>query len=364
MEAMEQLAPLRLAEKWDNIGLQIGSPDQDINRVVVALDATEATVEYAVAQGADLLIVHHPFIFQPLHSLRTDRPQGRILYALIKQEIGVYAAHTNLDIAAGGVNDVLAGMLNLEQVEPLTVSQSDRLVKLAVFVPETHSETVRQAITEAGAGHIGKYSHCTFQTAGTGTFLPLAGSNPFLGRPDTLEYAAECRLETIMPEKISKQVIDAMLGAHPYEEVAYDLYPLLNEGVDFGLGRMGKLPAPLRFAEFARMVKAILSAGHVRVCGDLNAEIVKVAVCGGSGSELISHAIAADADVLVTGDIKYHEAQQAVSGGLTLVDAGHFATERPVVQMIADYLKKCATAGNWDLHVMISEQDKDIFHAM
>ena len=364
LDAMEQLAPHTLAASWDAIGLQIGSPEQAVDCILVALDVSEATVAEAIAEKANLIISHHPAIFKPLNAIRTDSVQGLRLQTLLKHDIALFSAHTNLDIADGGVNDILARRLKLEGARILRASSWERLVKLAVFIPDTHVEAVRQAVSKAGAGHIGNYSHCTFQAAGTGTFLPLAGTAPYLGEQGKLEYVSEYRLETIMPEPIVKQVVAAMLAAHPYEEVAYDLYPLHNQGTGFGLGRIGELAEAASLRKLAAEVRDLLGAGYVRFAGDPQKNIVRVAVCGGSGSDLIDDAVQAGADVLITGDIKYHEAQQALSAGLGLIDAGHFFTEKPVVDALAGYLQNYAALRNWKLRIVASTSEKDVFQAL
>ncbi|MEG6585844.1 Nif3-like dinuclear metal center hexameric protein [Dendrosporobacter sp. 1207_IL3150] len=361
MDAIDKLAPRYLAEDWDNVGLLIGSPAQVVDNILVSLDITEDVIEKAVEKGVNLIISHHPLIFKPLAHLRTDNPQGRIIARLLKNDIAVFAAHTNLDTAAGGVNDILAQRLSLQGIEMLTSSFSERLVKLAVFVPKDYIEEVRNAITEAGAGYIGNYSHCTFYTEGIGTFLPLEGTSPFIGEKGKLEFVQELRLETVFPERISKRIIKAMLRSHPYEEVAYDVYPLHNAGKELGLGRIGKLVSTKTLEELTLEVKKILNIEWVRVVGDPGKTVNKVAVCGGSGAGLIKRAAFMGADVLITGDVKYHEAQEALSLGVSLIDAGHFATEIPVVDSIVEHLEKSASAGKWDIRIFADSFSKDIF---
>ncbi|QDR80915.1 Nif3-like dinuclear metal center hexameric protein [Sporomusa termitida] len=362
LKELEKLAPRHLAEPWDNVGLLLGDPAQPIQKIIVALDVDQPLVNEAITTGADLIIAHHPLIFKGLTRIRTDCPQGKLLADLIKAGIAVYAAHTNLDSARGGVNDVLAQKLALKEVRPLTNVYQEQLYKLAVYVPATHVDQVRNSITAAGAGHIGNYSHCTFQTPGTGTFLPLADAQPFLGHQGTLEFVDESRLETVFPAALRSQIITAMLAAHPYEEVAYDEYQLLNKGETYGLGRVGCLAAPMGLEQFIRQVKTALHINSVKVAGaDAEQMISRVAVCGGSGASLINQAVNAGAHILVTGDVKYHEAQQAVAEGLTIIDAGHFATEQPVVGLVADYLTHCAQKNLWKITVIGNNANKDVF---
>ncbi|NLM51488.1 MAG: Nif3-like dinuclear metal center hexameric protein [Firmicutes bacterium] len=337
---LEKLAPKRLAEKWDNVGLQIGSYQDTVNKVLIALDLTEAVVEEAKKVGADFIITHHPFIFKPLQAIRTDLMPGKLVKEIILAGIGVYAAHTNLDLASGGVNDALAHCLGLKEKKVLRPYGHEALEKIVVFVPKGYEDKVRQAMTAAGAGWIGNYSDCTFQTPGIGTFLPREGTDPFLGEKGKLEKAEEIRLETIMPSAIRKRVVQAMLKAHPYEEVAYDIYPLLNEGEPYGLGRVGTLEKPLELAEFCQLVKDRLNISFVRVAGELKRPVQKVAICGGAGSELLEAAKFAGADVLLTADVKYHEAQAAENAGIVIIDAGHDATERVIVPVLCNYVRE------------------------
>ena len=361
IEAMDKLAPRSLAEDWDNVGLLVGSSAQTIHKILITLDVTKAVVEQAVKDDIDLIIAHHPIIFKSISAIRTDLPQGQILSALIKADIGVYAAHTNLDTASGGVNDVLADAFQLCDVRPLADNFSEKLCKLVVFVPETHREIVGDAIMAAGAGHIGNYSHCSFAVNGIGTFLPLDGSKPFIGHAGKLEHVQESRLETIMPEKIYKSVVKAMLKVHPYEEVAYDVYQLMNSGEKLGLGRVGKLVNPIVLAEFVDQVKYVLGVSAVSVVGDQNKLIKKVAVCGGAGASLLHKAAFAGADVLVTGDVKYHEGQDAAALGIAIIDAGHFATEQPVLSYVAEYLIKCADDAKWSVDIKVDDINQDVF---
>ncbi|HMM20227.1 MAG TPA: Nif3-like dinuclear metal center hexameric protein [Selenomonadales bacterium] len=364
MNAMEQLAPGRLAAAWDNVGLLVGNPSQPVTHLLVALDAAPELVEYAADSGVDLIITHHPLIFQAMNSIRTDSPVGAMAARLLKADIALYAAHTNLDAAAGGVNDALAGALGLGNLRPLRLEGADPLLKLAVFVPVEAAERVREAIGQAGAGHIGNYSQCAFLAEGTGTFLPLGGANPYVGEQGKLARVPEVRLETILPESISDRIVKAMLEAHPYEEVAYDLYSLKNPGIAYGLGRVGELPGGVALRDFAAQIKTALEVPFVRLTGPENRTVKKVAVCGGSGAGLIGDAARSGADVLVTGDVKYHDAQQAQRLGLTVIDAGHFGTERPVVAAVAAYLRRLGAQNNWNVKIETDQLARDVFRVV
>lgn len=360
IQLMEQLAPRHYAVPDDKIGLQLGTLQKEIRKVLVALDVTDAVVEEAIQTGADLIIAHHAIIFRPLASLQTDTPAGRIYERLIKHDIAVYIAHTNLDVADGGINDMMAEALGLTDLRHLEDIHTERLKKLVVFVPHSHMELVQQAVFGAGAGWIGKYSHCGFSIDGTGTFLPQAGADPFIGKPGKLEKVSEVRFETIVPESVEKKVIQALLKAHPYEEVAYDLYPMDLKGRTFGLGRVGNLPETMSLADLAGRVKTAFEVPHARVVGDLAGQVRKVAVLGGSGSRYVRHALFAGADVLVTGDIDYHTAQDALAAGLFLVDPGHNA-EKIMKKRVADYLNGQFRAKSYDTEAAASSVDTEVF---
>lgn len=358
---IEELAPLAWAETWDNVGLQVGDPSRPADRVLVALELTGAVVEEAIAGQANLVVVHHPAIFRPLKALRFDTTGGRRLERLIQAGIGLYAAHTNLDQAKGGTNDTLAAAAGLAEHEVLLTIGEERYLKLVVFVPRGHEDAVRDALARAGAGHIGNYSHCTFQAPGTGTFLPLEGTNPFLGEQGKLEYADELRLETIVPESMARKAVEAMVGAHPYEEVAYDLYPLANPGRQRGHGRIGRLSEPVILGALVERMKQQLGIPALRTVGGLDRQISTVAVGAGSGGMLISHAARRGADVLITGDIDHHEAHDAADAGLAIIDVGHWASEKIIVGPLAAYLRERLSRDGLGTEVMEAQAGSDPF---
>lgn len=360
IQLMEQLAPKHYAVPDDRIGLQIGSLRKEINKALVALDVTPAVVEEAAELGAELIIAHHAPLYRPLKHLQTDTPEGALMASLIKNDIAVYVAHTNLDSADGGMNDWMAEALGLEGRGMLEEVHTDKLYKLAVFVPVTHQEAVRDAIFQAGAGWIGNYSHCSFNMEGTGTFLPREGTNPYLGKPGKLERAAEVRIETVVPHSVHRKVVQAMLKAHPYEEVAYDLYPMDLKGRTFGLGRVGVLPQPETLDAFAERVKAAFDVPFVRIVGDGSRSIRKVAVLGGSGSRYIRHAKFAGADVLVTGDIDYHTAHDADAMGLSIVDPGHNA-EKIMKPKTAEWLQERLREKGYATEIVASQINTEPF---
>lgn len=361
MQIVEAIAPKRLAEDWDNVGLLVGNPSKDISRVLIALDIDENVVEEAVAKNCQVILTHHPLIFKPLKAIREDLPTGRLIAELIRHDIAVYAAHTNLDSANGGVNDVIASLLDLQKVELLGMEKEDQLMKIVVFIPVDHLEAVRSAMATAGAGHIGNYSHCFFTSSGEGSFKPLEGSNPYIGKQGILEKVGEYRLETIVPATLLKKVVSAMLKAHPYEEVAYDIYNLANEGQKSGIGRIGTLKKTISLENLAQTVKEVFGLTNVKVVGDPQALITKVAVVGGAGASYISLASFRGAQCLVTGDVKYHEAQDALQRGLTIIDAGHYETEYPVLSYLAAKITKSIYEMDKQAEVIVSSSQNTPF---
>ena len=295
-------APLSLKESWDNPGLLIGNPDETVDKLLVTLDVMMDTVDYAIEQGVTMIVSHHPVIFDGLKSLRTDTYNGAMYQKLLTHHIAVYSAHTNLDSADGGVNDVLAGLLGLTDVEGLVPVSEDKLYKIAVYVPESHSDALRKALADSGAGYIGNYSDCSFTVKGEGRFKPHEGTNPFIGSVGKVETVAEERIETIVPESLLNQVLPAMVKAHPYEEPAYDIYPLKNAVHSFTMGRVGNWPTPEPAAAVLRKIKDILHRDALSYAGDTDVTVRRVALLGGGGAGFINLAKQAGADLYLTGD--------------------------------------------------------------
>lgn len=361
IQIFEQFAPKHIALADDKIGLQLGTLQKEIQKVMIALDINEEVVEEAIASQVELIIAHHAIIYRPLPHLQTDTPSGKLMEKLIKHDIAVYIAHTNLDIADGGMNDIMADALGLgASRSSLEQVHTEKLKKLVVFVPTSHHEVLLQAIFAAGAGWIGDYSHCSFNIEGTGTFMPRAGTKPFIGTQGKLERADEIRVETIVPESVEKRVIQAMLKAHPYEEVAYDMYQMDLKGRSLGLGRVGKLPEVITLQQLADQVKAAFDVPFVRIVGDLQTPVQKVAILGGSGSRYVRHALFAGADVLITGDIDYHTAQDALAAGLTIIDPGHNA-EKIFKQPLARYMEEKLRNAKYKTEVLISNVNTEPF---
>jgi dinuclear metal center YbgI/SA1388 family protein len=357
---VEQLAPKYVAVPDDKIGLQLGTLAKEIRKVFVTLDITEAVVDEAISVGADLIVAHHALIYRPLTHVLTDFPPGRIVEKLIKHDIAVYIAHTNLDVAEGGLNDWLADRIGLLQTEPLEVVYTEKLYKLVVYVPDSHQQSLCDAMFVAGAGTLGNYSHCSFSHAGVGTFLPHAGANPQIGQVGKLESVEEQRIEVLVAESSHKQVIQAMKQAHPYEEVAYDLFTLERAGHVHGLGRIGRIPQEVSLRELIALVKQAYDIPMVRVVGNLERPIRKVAVLGGSGGRYARRAEFRGADAYITGDIDYHVAQDALASGLAIIDVGH-NVEKIMKAGVADYLSAEISKKKLDTEVVISHIDTEPF---
>ncbi|WP_017186990.1 Nif3-like dinuclear metal center hexameric protein [Alkalibacillus haloalkaliphilus] len=357
---VEKKAPKHLAFEGDPIGLQVGDLNQKVSKVMVTLDVLEGVVDEAIEKDIDLIVAHHPLIFKPLKSLDLNSEKGKIVNKLIKHSITVYAAHTNLDIANGGVNDMLMEQLGIESDGVVVSTEKERLFKLVIFTPTTHENEVRDALAESGAGHIGNYSHCTFNSDGFGTFKPQEGTNPYIGSTNELEKVDELRMETIVPESLLDHSIKLANEAHPYEEMAYDVYPLHLDGEEKGLGRIGKLEQPRTLEQFANEVKQTFNVPQLRFVGDPNKKVNKVAVIGGDGNKYINQAKRKGADVLITGDVYYHTAHDALGIGLGMIDPGHHI-EQIMKQGLKNHLQQEANKDKMGVQFVSSEQVTEPF---
>ncbi len=360
IQLFEEFSPKKYALDGDAIGLQIGTLNKRVQNVMIALDVLENVVDEAIEKNVELIIAHHPLIYRPLKNIATENPGGRLIEKLIKHDIAVYVAHTNLDVAEGGVNDMLADALQLENTSVLVPTFEHKLKKLAVFVPEDHAEQMLSTLGKAGAGAIGDYSQCSFTSSGTGRFLPGSGTNPTIGKTGKLETVEELKIETIYPEYLEKQVVAAMIKAHPYEEPAYDLYPLDVTGEQLGLGRIGVLKEEMLLKEFAAFVKEALGVSGIRVVGNLGDRVKKVAVLGGDGNKYYSQAKIKGADVYVTGDFYYHTAHDAQNIGLNIIDPGH-NVEKIMKKGVAARLKKLSGERGYDVKFIPSKLNTDPF---
>lgn len=346
--ALETWAPAASAQSYDNVGLQVGRPLTEVDRVLVALDLTQAVLDEAVEIGAQLVVTHHPLIFRPLKRLVPGSYAQTLALKLAEQGIALYACHTNLDAAPAGVSFALAEQLGLEETAFLE-SFPGALVKLVTFVPGSHAEAVRLALAEAGAGRIGDYDACSFETPGTGHFRALEGTNPYIGEAGGgIEDVDEIRIEAQVPRWSLRRAIAAMELAHPYEEVAYDVYPLDQPYSGAGLGVVGDLPEPELLSAFLERVTHRLGTPAVRYAGNPDMQISRVAVCGGAGRDLIGKAVQAGADAYVTADLTYHTFFEVLTEkgtpGMALIDAGHYETEAVTEQLLVDWLSERFTS--------------------
>lgn len=348
IEELEGIAPPDLADADDHIGLQVGNPDSQVQRVCVSVDTSGQVIDEAVERKADLLVAHHPLIYHPLEAVTTD-PVAKRVAKLIRANISLFVMHTNYDTVPGGVNDVLATRLGVVGCEPLTTRHTDPFFKIVVFVPEEAVEQVRNAMADAGAGVIGQYTHCSFRSPGIGTFVPLPGSQPYVGSTGRLEEVEEHRLEMVSAGSWVEGVVEAMLEKHPYDQVAYDLYELANEPIRYGYGRVGSLDEPMSLGAFFERVKSSLEMERARVWGDMDRQIKRVGFCAGGASLHYKEAAQAGADVYITGDTKHHDILDAVGLGMAVIDAGHFETEKPGMVALAERLTKTFTGSGLEI---------------
>lgn len=345
IETMEGRCDPAWAQPWDAVGLVVGDPAAPVRRVLFALDPVASVAEEAVAEGADLLITHHPLFLAPVHGVPATTAKGRLVHRLIQAGVALYVAHTNADVANPGVSDALAAVLGLREVEPLPGAEDEPLDKVVTFVPHADADRVIDALAAAGAGAMGDYTRCAWTTIGTGTFRPGAQSSPTIGRRGDIEIVGETRVEMVAPRSTRRAVLGALRAAHPYEEPAYDVVEMAALPGRRGLGRVGELPDPMTLADFTAAATRALPATvcGVRAAGDPRQILRRVAVCGGSGGELAEGAARAGADALLTADLRHHVASEVVEEaagqpagpGIALLDAMHWATEAPWLAVAA-----------------------------
>lgn len=353
-----QLYPPADAASWDRVGLQVGAPDDPVDAVLVSLDVTAAVLDEAERVGAGLVLAHHPLLMRGLERLTPETAAGRLALDAARRRVAVAAAHTNFDVAETGTSDPVSRLLGLRDVRPL-VAQHDpaaEIVKLVTFVPQDSTDAVIGALSDAGAGVIGEYTECTFRVAGTGTFRPSAAANPAVGKRESRNEVAEDRLEAEVAAGRVADVLAALRAAHPYEEVAYDLYRLVDDRPSRkGFGRVGDLPEPLALRDVADVLAGGLPSPHLRVAGDLDREVRRVATTGGAGDAFVGDALRAGADVYVTGDLRHHPALDALTLGLALIDAGHWATESAALPALCAALADAAAARGLQAAIHASE---------
>jgi dinuclear metal center YbgI/SA1388 family protein len=330
--------PPRTADSWDAVGLVAGDPEQPVAKVLFAVDPVLPVAQEAAEWGAQLLVVHHPLFLKGVHGVARTTPKGRTLGVLQDAGCALLTAHTNADQAVGGVSEALASALGLTELEPITARSNERLDKLTTYVPVADADRVRQALGDAGAGVIGAYDHASFSTPGEGRFRPLAGANPTIGEVGRLEVVDEVRVECVLARAARPQVIAALLAAHPYDEPAYDVLELADPWVaETGSGRIGNVAQTTLSAFAQRVAEALPATSHgVRVAGDPDRVVRRVAVCGGAGDFLLDEVLRCGADVYVTSDLRHHPASEFIEkGGPALVDVAHWAAEWTWLPVVA-----------------------------
>jgi dinuclear metal center YbgI/SA1388 family protein len=335
---LESIAPLSLQESYDNAGLLVGCETDEISGILLSLDVTEAVIEEAIQKNCNLIIAHHPIIFKGLTKLNGKNYVERTVIQAIKNNIAIYAAHTNLDHITGGVNFKIAEKLHLTKVKIL-VPKKNQLSKLTTFSPITHTTEILKALNEAGAGQIGDYKDCSFFSRGTGAYRPMLGTNPFEGKPNQLSTVQEDRIEVVFPSHLQNQLVKTLKSVHPYEEVAYYVTVLENENNEIGAGVIGTLAEEINELDFLHQIKNVFKVNGLRFTPLRNKKINKVAICGGSGSFLLRNAIAAEADIFITADFKYHEYFDA-DNKIVIADIGHYETEECTKELFYELLSK------------------------
>lgn len=357
----ESYCPQWLAEPGDPVGLHIGTLNKELNKVMVTLDVRPEVVAEAIEKKVDLIIAKHPPIFHPVKRLDTDSFQNKMYADLLKHDIAVFAAHTNMDIVENGLNDWFCELLEIQNTNYLTKTHSIPYKKLAVYVPLENAASMRETLGEAGAGTQGDYKNTSYTLVGTGRFTPTEGANPTIGGIDREESVQEAKIEVIFPETIQKTVIKAMLQAHPYEEPAYDIFTIENLAKDYGLGRIGQLNEAIELEEFVEKIKQVFHLDGLRVvANDLSQKVQTIAICGGSGEKFYPDALAKQADVYITGDVYYHTGHDMLTEGLAVIDPGHYIEElcKPKLVELFNQWKKDY---NWDITFIESEVNTNPF---
>ena len=338
--AVHEFAPAALAYDWDNVGLQVGDPDAEVSRVLVGLEMNQALLDEAVATKCQAIITHHPLIFRPLKSIRSDNPAGHLQVQLIRAGIGLIAAHTNLDRVLHGTGGAMATLLGLRDWQILEPISIVRQYKLTVFVPKDYTAKIIESIHRGGGGRIGAYSHCTFRSPGTGTYTPQPGAQPFAGVTGKLEQADEDRLESVVPEAALSGVLAEVRQAHPYEEVAFDVFPLHEADPEHGLGLIGTLPSRTPLRQFAQQVRQAVGEAHIHFAGESTWPVKRVAIITGSAGSSAYRVHKGMADVLITGEMNYHTVLDVTAGGVGVITTGHAASERIFAPYFCDVFAK------------------------
>ncbi len=353
LTTIDQIAPTQHAEAWDNVGLLAGDPQQDVSRAMLCIDYTPEVACEAAGEKCDLIVAYHPPIFDPIKRVTA----GSLVFDAIRRGVAIYSPHTALDVAEGGTNDMLADAIGLTERGPLRVGVNQASqYKLITFVPAEHVEQVATELFEAGAGRIGDYSQCSFRSPGTGTFFGEPGTSPAVGESGHLERVPEIRLEMVVPIAALTKILAALRSAHPYEEPAFDLVQLAPPPIALGQGRVGKMPATPRQQIFDR-IKRALSIEPLLIAGPTEGKITQAACCAGAGGSMLDDAIAAKAQMYVTGEIRHHDALRAASSGMTVVCTLHSNSERAILRRLAARLTETLPS----LVILESRKDRDPF---
>lgn len=352
--SLEQIAPTRYAESWDNVGLLAGDPGQEVSRALLAIDYTDEVASERESLGCELVVAYHPPIFSAIKRLTAGHP----VFDAIRQGVAIYSPHTALDVADGGTNDMLCDVLGVSRRFPLKLSETKATqYKLVTFVPQEALDKVSRALFDAGAGRIGKYSSCSFRNPGTGTFFGEEGTSPAVGQSGRLEQAAEVRLETLAPIGQISAIVEALRASHPYEEPAFDLNQLAAPPEGVGIGRVGEFDSAVERSELLARIKRGLDLDHLLVAGPIQGTVNRVAVCAGACGELLDNAISQKAQLFLTGEMRHHDAIKAARAGITVVCTLHSNSERAALRRLKQRLEEL-TPG---LACHLSQRDRDPF---
>ena len=364
IDILETTAPSHLAEKWDNVGLQVGQLDWPVQRIWVALDPLRPVVSEACRKNVDLLITHHPLIFPALTAIDFSTPVGAVIHMAVQSQLAIFSAHTNLDSAVNGVNDILARRIGLKNVKILGDAPQTDLCKLVFFVPVEYEQQVLAAVFETRAGKTGDSACRSFRHTGTGTLKSPADGEPFQKNPEGLSHFEEVRIETIVNRSDLAAVVDRILTSRPDLKMTYDVFPLFSREDRQGLGRVGELEEGMKLGRFAEMVKNTLGLQSIKIAGEKDLTVKKVALCSGSGGGLINRFFLSKADVYISGDLRYHDAREVESRNLGLVDIGHFASEHIMVEELTKRLQNVFSGRQIDVTVEACKLEKDPFYTV
>ncbi|AEH43918.1 protein of unknown function DUF34 [Thermodesulfatator indicus DSM 15286] len=356
--ALESWAPKKLAEDWDNVGLQLGSLKKQVKHLGVCLDLTPETLAQALTQKIDCLVTHHPFFFKSTKQICWDTWPGKAVKTLAEKDISLIACHTNLDSAKEGVSDVLGEALHLKVERALLPAKATKLFLITTYVPKGYEEKVREILLKEGAGQRGKYSGCSFATEGIGSFYPKEEAKPYRGKVGKLNLVSGTKMEFLVPEFLLARVIAKIKEVHPYEEVPIDVWPTEAYDYRYGLGRIGELPLEYTLYELAQKLSQLLNSQAIFMVGDPKQLVKRVALCGGAGGDFFENALSLGAEVYITAEVKYHQAREAEARGLSLISVGHFESESLIVPKMAEFFQKMANSKGEELQItMLKEKN-------